>query len=98
MKAFFSSLAIVAFAAAWIFAELKAEEATAFLKSLEAGGAFKIESSRLVNERAQSAEVKSFALQMISDHAHIEEEIRVAVQAANASMPRLQETAAKQKA
>jgi putative membrane protein len=98
MKAFFSSLAVVTFAGAWIFTELEAEESTAFLRSLEAGRAFKIQASRLVNERAQSTDVKSFALQIISDHEQIQEEIGVAVRAANASTPKLKGADARQEA
>jgi putative membrane protein len=62
-------------------------EATSFAGKVAAANTFEIQSSQLANERAQSADVKSFAQQMITDHMKAGAEFKTAVQAADMSAP-----------
>src|SRR5262249_56710139 len=62
-------------------------EAMTFAKKVAAANTFEIESSQLALEHAQSADVKSFAQQMISDHTKAGEEFKQAIAAAGVSPP-----------
>jgi putative membrane protein len=69
-----------------------------FAKKVAAANTFEIQSSELAQQRAQSADVKSFAQQMISDHTKAGKEFKSAVQEANISPPPPEQPDAKQKA
>jgi putative membrane protein len=73
-------------------------ESVAFAKKAASANAFEIQSSELAQERAHSAEVKSFAKQMVEDHTRIGNDFKEAVQAANISPSPAQQPDAKQKA
>jgi putative membrane protein len=73
-------------------------EATTFAKKVAAANTFEIQSSELAQQRAQSAEVKSFAQKMISDHTKAGKDFKAAVQEANISPPPPEQPDAKQKA
>ena len=80
-------------------AETKAPaEAMAFAKNVAASNTFEIRSSELAQQRAQSADVKSFAQKMISDHTKAGQEFKSALQTANISPPPPEQPDAKQKA
>jgi putative membrane protein len=72
-------------------------KATAFATKVAAANAFEIQSSQLAADRAERAEVKSFAKQMIDDHTKAGEDFKSAVQAANMTAPP-EDPDAKQKA
>jgi putative membrane protein len=73
-------------------------ETVAFAKKAASANSFQIQSSELAQERSQSAEVKSFAKQMVDEHTKIGQDFKDAVQAAN-NLPALPEQPdAKQKA
>jgi putative membrane protein len=60
-------------------------DATSFANAVAASDLFEIESARLVSSKAGSAEIKSFALQLLSDHLKSGMELKAA--AAKASPP-----------
>ncbi|HWB47350.1 MAG TPA: DUF4142 domain-containing protein [Hyphomicrobiaceae bacterium] len=58
-------------------------EAVTFAKKVAAANTFEIQSSKLAGTRSQSADVKAFANQMITDHTKAGEDFKAAVQQAN---------------
>ena len=62
-------------------------EATEFAIKVAASNAFEIQSSQLAGDRAERAEVKSLAKQMIDDHTKAGRDFKSAVQAANMTAP-----------
>ena len=58
-----------------------------FAKKAAIGGMFEVESSELANDKAQSAEVKKFAAQMIRDHGKANNELKSAAQDLNIPLP-----------
>jgi putative membrane protein len=73
-------------------------ESVAFAKKVATATAFAIQSSELAQGRAQSGEVKSFAKQMLADHAEVLNGFKSAMQSANISPAAPQQPGAKQKA
>ena len=58
-------------------------EATAFAKKVAAANAFEIQTSQIAKDKAQTADLKSFADRMISDHGKAGEDFKAALQTAN---------------
>jgi putative membrane protein len=88
MRMLISAAAALVIAGSAALAQQKAPaEAVAFAKKVASANAFEIQSSELAKDRAQSAEVKSFAQQMVTDHAKLGEEFRSTLQSANISPP-----------
>ena len=104
MRTLIAAVAAVAMVGTAAFAQQKTAqtkapaEATTFAKKVAAANTFEIQSSELAQQRAQSADVKSFAQQMISDHTKAGKEFKSAVQEANISPPPPEQPDAKQKA
>ncbi len=99
MRTFIAAAAAIALAGTVAYAQQKAPaEATAFAKKVAAANTFEIQSSELAKDRAQSADVRSFAEQMIKDHTKAGQDFKAAVQAANISPAPAEEPDAKQKA
>jgi putative membrane protein len=59
----------------------------AFVTKAANGGMFEVESSELAVDRAQNAEVKSFARQMIKDHGKANKELQSAASGLGAEVP-----------
>jgi putative membrane protein len=59
----------------------------AFVTKAASGGMFEVESSELAVDRAQNAEVKSFARQMIKDHGKANKELQSAASGLGANVP-----------
>jgi putative membrane protein len=88
MKKLIACAALLGFTATLAFAQQKAPaEATTFATKVAAANTFEIQSSELAKQRGQSADVKSFADQMIADHTKAGSEFKSAVQAANMMAP-----------
>ena len=103
MRTLIAAVAAVALLGSAAFAQKTAQtkapaEAMTFAKKVAAANTFEIQSSELAQQRAQSADVKSFAQQMISDHTKAGKEFKSAVQEANISPPPAEQPDAKQKA
>jgi len=73
--------AIALFAAPSAFAQMTAPPAQEFVTKAATGDMFEIESSKLAVKQAQSADVKQFAEQMITDHTKASQELMGAVKA-----------------
>ena len=58
-----------------------------FARKAAIGGLFEVESSELANDKAQSADVKEFAAQMIRDHGKANSELKSAAQELNIQLP-----------
>jgi putative membrane protein len=87
-KLFASAAALLGLTATLAFAQQKAAaEPTAFATKVAAANTFEIQSSELAKQRGQSADIKSFADQMIADHTKAGGEFKSAVQAANVPAP-----------
>jgi len=89
MKKLIASVALAAvIGSAAVAQQQKAPvEATAFVTKVAASNAFEIQSSQLAGDRAEQADVKSFAKQMIDDHTKAGQDFKSAVQAANMTAP-----------
>jgi putative membrane protein len=102
MRTLIAAVAAVALVGTAAYAQQKQTKAPAeamtFAKKVAAANTFEIQSSELAQQRAQSADVKSFAQQMISDHTKAGKEFKSAVQEANISPPPPEQPDAKQKA
>jgi putative membrane protein len=98
MRTLIAAVAAVALVGTAAYAQQKAPaEAMAFAKNVAASNTFEIQSSELAQQRAQSADVKSFAQKMITDHTKAGQEFKSALQTANISPPP-EQLDAKQKA
>jgi putative membrane protein len=103
MRTLIAAIAAVALVGTAAYAQQKTAEtkapaeATTFARNVAAANTFEIQSSELAQQRAQSAEVKSFAQKMISDHTKAGQEFKSALQAADISPPP-EQLDAKQKA
>jgi putative membrane protein len=94
-----AALAAISVTGTGALAQQKASrEAGTFANKVAAANTFEIQSSELAKVRAQSADVKSFAEQMIKDHTKVGEDFRSAVREANVSPPPVEEPDAKQQA
>jgi putative membrane protein len=62
-------------------------EAVTFAKKAAAANTFEIQSSKLATGRSHSAEIKSFARQMMADHGKTGREFKSAVKTAGISVP-----------
>jgi putative membrane protein len=58
-----------------------------FVKKAAIGGMFEVQSSEIAQDKAQSAEVKEFAEQMITDHGKANKELESAAQDLGATVP-----------
>jgi putative membrane protein len=99
MRTFIAAAAALALASSGVCAQQKAPaEAMFFAKKVASANTFEIQSSELAKDRAQSADVKSFAEQMISDHTKAGEDFKAALQQANVSPAPAEQPGAKQRA
>jgi putative membrane protein len=99
MRTFIAVAAALALTASGVCAQQKAPaEAMFFAKKVASANTFEIQSSELAKDRAQSADVKSFADQMITDHTKAGEDFKAAVQQANVSPAPAEQPDAKHKA
>jgi putative membrane protein len=88
MRTIIVAAVLAALSASGAIAQQRASpDAAAFAKKAAAANTFEIQSSKLAAERSRSAEVKSFARQMIADHGKAGREFKVAVKAAGISPP-----------
>lgn len=60
-----------------------------FVKAVESAGTFEIESGRLAEQKASSADVKSFATRMIADHTRAAGELKEAARIVGNAEPQL---------
>lgn len=58
-----------------------------FVTNAAVGGMFEVQSSELAEEKAQSAEVKDFAEQMVQDHGKANDELKSAARKLGAEIP-----------
>ena len=89
MRKLIAAAALLAVAGSMAFAQQKApQEAMTFATKVAAANTFEIQSSELANDRAERADVKGFAKQMIDDHTKAGNDLKAAVQAANMPPPK----------
>lgn len=60
---------------------------TSFMKSAAEAGATEIEASQLAGQKASSAEVKTFAATMVTDHTKVAEELKTLAQQKGVKLP-----------